>query len=129
MEWYIPFTMLPGVAMLIFSTTGQMMALSSEIGNILSSKASPFQHQIADKKIKQLSRLTTATALLYISAACTVLSGVLGVIADFKLFPILAKYILVLGVILLLVALARLISYGVHAINIRKEQHQHNHEM
>lgn len=50
MEWYIPITILPGIGMLILSTTNQMMMLSAEIGELLSDKCSQFQHDISDKK-------------------------------------------------------------------------------
>ena len=128
MEWYIPITILPGVGMLILSTTGQMMTLSAEIGALLATKCSPFQHQISDMKIKQLNRLTKSAALLYVSAACFVLSGILGALIPIAYFISLPNYVLVFGVILVLVALTILIKYGFQTITIRKFQHQHNHE-
>ena len=80
MDWYIPITILPAVGLLIVSTTAQMMSLSAEIGGILSEKCTPFEHKLSGVKIKQLTRLTRATALLYISAACFVLAGIIGAI-------------------------------------------------
>ncbi|MEM1220617.1 MAG: hypothetical protein AAGH79_16970 [Bacteroidota bacterium] len=128
MEWYIPITILPGVGMLILSTTGQMMTLSAEIGNMLSDRCSPFQHEVSDMKIKQLNRLTKSAALLYISAACFVLSGVLGAIIPMDFMYNIPNLVLFCGVFLVLIALGILINYGVHTINIRQLQHQHNHD-
>lgn len=129
MEWYIPITILPGVGMLILSTTSQMMALSGEIGALLKNKCTPFQHQISDRKIKQLTRLSSSAALLYISAACFVLSGIAGSVVQEEFGNTLPKVILILGVVLVLIALFVLIVYGLRAIGIRKIQHQHNHDM
>ena len=82
MEWYIPITILPGIGMLIMSTTSQMMALSSEIGMLLSDRCTSFEHRISDMKIVQLKRLTWSASLLYSSAACFVLSGILGALLN-----------------------------------------------
>ncbi|MGI9544693.1 MAG: hypothetical protein ACR2MX_15635 [Cyclobacteriaceae bacterium] len=126
MEWYIPITILPGVAMLILSTTSQMMSLSGEIGGLLSQKCTPFEHHISALKIHQLGRLTRSATLLYISAACFVLSGILkGVSINFSLMAI-PNMVLYIGVILLMAALALLIIYGFHTIKIRKAQHEQN---
>ena len=129
MDWYIPITILPGVGMLILSTTNQMMTLSMEIGDLLSNKCSPFQHEISDLKIKQLDRLTKSSALLYISAACFVLSGILGAFTESTPFANLPDFVLIIGVILLLLATCLLINYGFKTIKIRKYQHQHNHKL
>ncbi len=129
MEWYIPITILPGVGMLILSTTSQMMTLSAEIGTLLSNKCTPFQHQISDLKIKQLNRLTLSVALLYISAACFVLAGIAGSIVKEEFGNSIPKLILIVGVLLVLIALFILIIYGIKAIHIRKSQHQHNHNL
>ena len=129
MDWYIPITILPGVGMLILSTTSQMMNLSTEIGTLLSEKCSPFQHEISDRKIKQLNRLTISAALLYISAACFVMAGIAGSIVPGEFNNAIPKLILVLGVLLVLIALCILIVYGLKAINIRKDQHKHNHNL
>jgi len=127
MEWYIPITMLPGLGMLTLSTTHQMMMLSAEVGDLLSDKCSKFQHEISDKKIKQLGRLTRAAALLYISAACFVLSGILGAFILGTAWARIPELVLILGVVLVLVALCLLIIYGVHTIRIRMLQHSHTH--
>jgi hypothetical protein len=127
MEWYIPITILPGVGMLILSTTGQMLALSTEIGELLAASCTPFQHQVSDLKIKQLHRLTWAAALLYVSAAMFVLSGLLGALLPEGTLAMLANYVLIAGALLVFVALAILINYGFHTISIRTMQFQHQH--
>ncbi len=129
MEWYIPITILPGIGMLILSTTGQMMTLSGEIGMLLAKKCDDFQHAISDKKIIQLGRLTKAATLLYTSAACFVLAGIFGAVFPDDMDDYYPKIILLLGVILVLIALGYLIQYSFKTITIRRLQHQHNHDM
>ncbi len=128
MEWYLPITILPGVGVLILSTTNQMLAISREVGELLDHRCSKFQHNIADRKIKQLTRLTTSAALLYISAACFVSSGILGAIIPMMEESNIPNYVLIAGVVLVLVALAILVNYGFQSISIRKFQHKHNHK-
>ncbi|MFK7808024.1 MAG: hypothetical protein AB8F74_09520 [Saprospiraceae bacterium] len=131
MDWYIPITILPAVGLLIVSTTAQMMNLSSEIGNILSDKCSHFDHKLSGLKIQQLSRLTKATALLYIAAACFVLAGILGAVLpeDMGINQSAPRLVLLIGVILTLAALGLLIIYGIKTISIRKMQHANNPHM
>ena len=128
MEWYIPITILPGIGMLIMSTTSQMMALSTEIGNYLASRCSPFEHKISDMKIKQLRRLTWSASLLYSSAACFVLSGIIGALLNESITMGWTAAVSLFGVVLVLAALTILINYGFHTIRIRTLQHQHNHK-
>lgn len=123
MDWFIPITILPGIGMLVLSTTSQMMALSGEIERLLSAQKDDYQLHIIDLKIKQLERLTQASTLLYISAALYVLSGITA-----ALFAVTKadQWILIAGVIVTFIALALLITYSYKAINIRKSQHQNN---
>ncbi len=131
MDWYIPITILPAVSLLILSTTSQMMNLSTEIGGILSDKCTHFEHKISGLKIKQLTKLTRATTLLYLSAACFVLAGIFGAILpeDSGLNQSLPHLVLLSGVVLTLFALGLLIVYGMKSISIRKMQHEFNQHM
>lgn len=126
MEWYIPITIIPGIGMLVLSTTSQMMALSGEIERLLAAPCSPTQHMVVDMKITQLGRLTKSATLLYTAAACLVLAGIWGAIStDAEM----ANWILFAGVALTLAALGLLINYSYHTIRIRRLQHKHNHEL
>ncbi|MEX0273877.1 MAG: hypothetical protein AB3N16_05830 [Flavobacteriaceae bacterium] len=126
-EWYVPITILPGLGMLILSTTNQMMMLSAEINTLLQRKCTPLQHSISDQKIQQLGRLTRASVLLYLAAGLYVLSGILGAVdavaPSHYSFSSISLYI---GTILLFLALALLIWYGFRAVRIRRLQHEHN---
>ena len=123
MDWFIPITILPGIGMLVLSTTNQMMALSGEIERLLAAQNDEYQLHIIDLKINQLERLTQASTLLYISAALYVLAGI---IAAIQMTGQADQWILITGVAITFMALALLISYSYRAINIRKTQHQNN---
>ncbi|WP_462251264.1 hypothetical protein [Ekhidna sp.] len=123
MDWFIPITILPGVGMLVLSTTNQMLALSGEIERLLSARKDDYQLQIVEMKIIQLERLTQASTLLYVAAALYVLSGIAAVLLSATDFD---KWILIVDVIVTFIALALLITYSYKAINIRKTQHQSN---
>ncbi len=129
MIWYLPITIIPGLGMLILSTTSQMMTLSSEIGNLLSNKCTPYQHEISERKIKQLGLLTRASALLYLATGCYVLSGILGVIFETEALLSLPSIALYVGTVLVFVALTLLILYAFRAVNIRMDQFDNNHKM
>jgi hypothetical protein len=129
MNWYLPITIIPGLGMLILSTTSQMMSLSAEIGNLLSIKCTSYQHKISKRKINQLGLLTRASALLYLATGCYVLSGILGVIFETEAVLSLPSIALYIGTVLVFISLTLLISYAFRAVKIRKDQFDNNHTM
>ncbi|MEL4307006.1 hypothetical protein [Joostella sp. CR20] len=129
MNWYIPITILPGLGMLILSTATQMMGLSSEIGALVSKKCSPFQHTIAQKKIKQLGLLTRASTLLYTATGCYVLSGIIGAIYENDSVWSVPSITLYVGTILMFIGITFLIIYAFRTVIIRKLQFDNNHLM
>ena len=126
MEWYLPITIIPGVGLLINSTTTQIMALSSEINSLVSKSCNDFQHSIADKKIKQLTLLTRANSFLYMSVAFYVFSGILGVITESNDTYALPNIALYIGTLSIFTALILLNIYALKAVKIRQEQFEHN---
>jgi hypothetical protein len=127
MEWYLPITILPGIGMLIFSTTNQMLVISTEIGGLLSKKCTEFEHQIAGLKIKQIRRLNYASALLYLAAGAYVLSGIVG--ASLNSFNSHSNAILLSGTVCIFVALLMLIVFSFNTIKIRQIQFKNNHNI
>ncbi|PHR27351.1 MAG: hypothetical protein COA38_13450 [Fluviicola sp.] len=125
MEWYLPITILPGLGMLIFSTTSQMMTISTEVGGLLSNKCSDFDHNIAKLKIKQIKRLTYASTLLYVAAGSYTLSGIIG--AVLSQYNAISHSILFFGTACVLVSLVLLVVYAFKTINIRQMQFENNH--
>ena len=75
-EWYIPITILPGVGLLIMSTSGLAANLSNEIAALIKDNCKGHK-QLIEKKIDQLTRLNRAMVGLYFSSGALVLSGIL----------------------------------------------------
>jgi len=117
MEWYIPITIIPGLGMIIMSTSNMIIALNSEV-SALNKKKEAFS-EIISLKIQQLKRLNWAMVLLYSGILCFLLSGLLAVLIDTE--DILIKIIMIAGVLCSLLAIAYLISFGFRAVRIRQK--------
>lgn len=126
-EWYLPIIILPGLGMLILSTTGQMLGISSEVGALLANKCTEFEHMISDLKIKQIRRLTRAATLLYVSAGMYVLSGIIG--AAIQAYNVVSHIVLYAGTLSLFIALMFLIQYSYKTVAIRKLQFDNNQNL
>ncbi|MGI9551400.1 MAG: hypothetical protein ACR2MT_09390 [Aurantibacter sp.] len=129
MNWYLPITIIPGLGMLILSTSTQMINVSSEISELLSKKCTPFQRDLSNNKIKQLGLLTRSSALLYVATGCYVLSGILGVMFASESpwgIPSIALYT---GTVFVFIALVLLILYAFRAVAIRKKQFDNNRNL
>ncbi len=124
--WYLPITIIPGIGMLILSTVTQMLSISEEIRQLSLQKCSEFQHQIANRKIKQLGLLTKANSLLYVATGSFVLSGILGIIMENNSIFSFPSIVLYLGAIFIFIAIILLIRYSFKAIKIRKDQFSHS---
>ena len=123
MEWYLPITILPGIGMMILSTVQQLLALSGEIHDLPERKlCSTFEMRLYELKMKQLSRLTRAMAMLYCTAGSFVFSGILGfLVTDGEGFGF-SEGILYFGTLSMLGALILLIIYSFRAVVIRRIQ-------
>ena len=120
-KWYIPVTFLPGISLLILSTSNIILALSTEINNLIEEHK---KDHILLNKIKQLRLLTNALTGFYITAAAFVLSGGLGFLLEAEKSQI-PQYTLYLGVLCTFVSLSLLIIYAYRAVSIRKQQFNH----
>lgn len=119
MEWYLPITIIPGVGVLIVSTTNQLLGVNEEIRILLREKCDDFQKEIITLKIVQLGKLTHATFFLYLSCSFFVCSGIVGAFLQMNEAP---NVLLICGTVSLLISLAILIVYGYKQIIIRKKQ-------
>jgi len=120
MDWYIPITILPGIGLLILSTSNQMIALSNEIMERFKSEA---DENVSLRKIRQLKLLNQSLFLLYLSAGAMVLAGFLNGILEIISLPVAVNTsVMLFGVISALIAIACLIIYGRRAVNIRQSQ-------
>jgi len=127
-EWYLPITIIPGIGMLILSTSSQLMGLSSEIASLISKEHDDFIHEIAERKIRQLSLLTKANFFLYLSVALYVLSGILGALSQNNhISHALPQGALYTGTVMIFISIVLLNIYAFRAVKIRRAQFRHTH--
>ncbi|MBN8675025.1 hypothetical protein PDL71_10905 [Lacibacter sp. MH-610] len=119
MDWYLPITIIPGVGVLIVSTTNQIIALNIDIAQMISNKSCMEQMRIFDKKNNQLKKLARATVLFYISSALYVFSGLSGAFMSSRG---VSEVVLIAATACLFAALGYLIFYGHDLIKIQKIQ-------
>lgn len=120
-NWYLPITLVPGLGLLILSTSNLMLNLSNEISSLINN--ANVEDGIIKRKIIQLKRLNLSMVFLYIAVACLVSSGLIGAIgASVNLKSNVAIYIAILGIIIILSALVLLTIYSFKAVSIRQDQ-------
>ncbi|MGD1843642.1 MAG: DUF2721 domain-containing protein [Thermonemataceae bacterium] len=122
-SWYIPITILPGVGLLLMSTSNLVNALTGELSRLIKDDYN-LLHDIIERKIRQLSLLNKAMVGFYISSACLVLAGLSGGISlnlayDSEQF---ISIMMILGIISILVSLVILTVYSYKAVGIRRAQ-------
>ena len=117
MQWYIPITIIPGLGLIIMSTSNLLIALNTEVSH-LNRKREVFGEIIA-LKIGQMKRLNWAMVFLYIAILCFLLSGLLAVLIN--PVALLIRIIMIVGVASSLVAIIYLISFGFRSVNIRQK--------
>lgn len=105
MDWYIPITLLPGIALLILSTSNFIIAINVEI-QVLKEKKELFK-DIIKLKMKQLKRLNYAISGLYVSVLFFTISGLFASLdrSDELTFTVISigTAIMTLSVILLII--------------------------
>ncbi len=120
-NWYLPITLVPGIGLLILSTSNLMLTLSTEISTIITNIDG--DNPIISRKLNQLKKLNMTMVLLYISVACLVVAGLLGgVSSSIGVENNIVLYIAILGILFILSALSLLIVYSFRAISIRQDQ-------
>lgn len=123
-SWIFPLTILPGIGLIIMSTTNWSVALGGEIERLLNNDNC--SRTIVKKKIKQLSLLNSALVALYISAAVCALGGFLGATFNYLDSSMEARTTVTIitstGIAFLLTATVMLIIYAFRAVNIKRQQ-------
>ena len=121
-NWLLPITIIPGIGMIIMSTSGISNALSAEISNVLNRNMDS-DRPIVDRKIHQLWVLSISLMLQYISAACLAISGLLGGLKLDQFGVVICTEILLFtGVGFIVIALLYLILYARRAVKIKRDQ-------
>lgn len=118
--WYLPITILPGIGLLILSTSNLIVSLNEELERLLKG-ADEFQVLI-DRKLTQMRLLTFGMSGLYISTALMVLSGLISFIKQFQsiFFDGFSSLVLIAGVAFIFLSLIILIIYSAKAVTIRR---------
>lgn len=121
MEWYLPFTVIPGVGLIILSTSNIMLDLNDEISRI-KSQTKVTKEDIIKLKLTQLKLLSHAIVLQYIGLFLFLVSGVVN--ALFENAPGLSKWTLLIGVCFIGLSIILLIIYSYRAISVRQKHLQ-----
>jgi len=122
-EWYVPITILPGICLLILSTSNIMIDLSGEIKGLIS-KNEEVESKLIERKLKQLKLINRAMALLYLSVGSFVISALFsGIKVNTGWEFMVDVYILFLGVLFSVLALLSLLLYSFRAVSLRQDQY------
>lgn len=124
-NWLLPLIILPGIGMLILSTSHLSSTLEGAINGFLAQQGKFNQHIVA-QKIKQLGLLSKALVGLYIGASCMALAGLLGGIEMqvMALPQMVINVLICLGIVAVLISLGLLIFYAIKAVRIKQDQFQ-----
>lgn len=121
-NWYLPITIVPGLGLLILSTSNLMVTLSNEISAMLDTAKAK---TIIVRKLKQLKLLNMAMVFFYVAVALLLVSAVCnGLYAIDKA----SLYISVLAIVFALLGLFSLVLFSFRAVSIRQNQFNNNQE-
>ena len=115
-NWYLPITIVPGLGLLVLSTSNLMITLSNEIDSkIQQTKNSA----IIRRKLAQLKLLNKAMVFFYVAIALLLTSAILKGLFDLEEVTFFTS---AFAVILALIGLFSLILYSFRAVRIRQDQ-------
>ncbi len=120
-HWYIPATIIPGIGLLILSTSNLLVNLSTEIKTLIAEVT--IDQDLIKQKLKQLKLLNRAMVFLYAAVALFVISALIsGVYKSAETNFNSGIYITIAGIISALLGLIVLIVYSFRAVKIRQDQ-------
>ena len=115
-NWYLPITIVPGLGLLVLSTSNIMLALSNEIDSIIELNKNS---AIIRRKLAQLKLLNKAMVFFYIAIALLLTSAILKGLFNLEETTF---FISAFAVVLALIGLFSLILYSFRAVRIRQDQ-------
>lgn len=118
-NWYLPITIVPGIGLLILSTSNLMVTLSNELNGLITEGCK--DEPIIIRKLTQLKTLNRAMVFFYIAVACLAISGLIGGL-ELSFIEKSATYISIIGIVIMLFGLFSLIKYSYRAVSIRQDQ-------
>jgi hypothetical protein len=117
MEWYVPITIIPGIGLLILSTSAILLNLNGEISQLNKSRSQ--YSEIINLKLKQLKKLSIAISMQYLSVLFFLFSGIIRAIyMDEKIW---SEYVLLAGVLAASISISILLIYSIKAVSIRQK--------
>lgn len=122
-NWVIPLTLLPGIGMMIMSTSHLSTAISQEISGLIHEITC--DTHLVEQKISQMSLLNRALVALYLGAASFAITGLIGAVSAVQDLMIRDMFTvcLILGIGCLLIATIFLITFSIRAVRIKKNQY------
>ena len=114
-NWYLPITLVPGIGLLILSTSNLMVTLSNELDGFIKEQSK--DESLLFRKLAQLKSLNRAMVLFYISVACLAIAGLIGGL-QLSAIKNSATYISVIGILIMILGLLSLIKYSYKAVSI-----------
>lgn len=121
-NWYVPITIVPGIGLLLMSTSTLLGALSTEIKNLIEDHID--YEALLHRKLTQLKLVNYAMVFLYVSVACFVLSGLIAGLYEstHTMNDDIPIYFSVIGILSCLTALLLLILFSLRAVKIKQDQ-------
>ncbi|WP_299260003.1 DUF2721 domain-containing protein [uncultured Aquimarina sp.] len=121
-HWYLPATIIPGIGLLILSTSNLLVNLSTEIKTLITED--PIKEKLIERKLRQLKLLNSAMVFLYVAVASFVISALVsGIYKSIETHFNATIYITIAGIISALLGLIALILYSFRAVKIRQDQY------
>ena len=117
MQRIVPISVLPGIALIVLSTSNLLISLNKEITQLNQEKDKYME--IISLKIIQLKRLNWSLVLLYIGILLFLVSGIPGAITEPETSYSFTG--MIAGVLVLISAIILLIIYGFKSIYIRQK--------
>lgn len=121
-NWYVPITIVPGIGLLLMSTSNLLGQLSGEIKDLIR-EHSDYQ-SLLRRKLLQLKLLNLAMVFLYASVASFVISGLIAGLYQsvHSMRDDIPIYFSVAGIFCCLGALTLLIVFSFRAVKIKQDQ-------
>ncbi|MEL0650834.1 hypothetical protein V6246_05330 [Algibacter sp. TI.3.09] len=115
-NWHLPITIVPGLGLLILSTSNLMVTLSNEINAMIENSK---KKAITARKLKQLKLLNMAMVFFYVAVALLLISAVINGLYEVGKASL---YTSILAIIFALIGLISLIIFSFRAVTIRQNQ-------
>ena len=123
-DWVIPLTLMPGLGMMILSTSNLSTATSNEISELISKALG--DQEIIEQKIRQLFLLNVANVCLYVGILVFGIAGLIDGIFSLQ-SPMhdgtFRTILLIVGISSLVVATIFLVVFSIRKVKIKRNQY------